>query len=76
MNDTQRLTFLADLIQHCPTVSFHHGDDDAIEDGPPVGFTIRVEESCLPEVKATAPTFPEAIDKFKRAMETARHAND
>jgi hypothetical protein len=79
--ENDRLTFLADLIRHCPSASFHHNDDDAIEEagGPPVGFTIRVDESCMPEVKATAPTFREAIDKFKCAMErasaTAAHGN-
>jgi len=76
MNDTQRLNFLAELVK-LPTASFHFSDGDG--DEMPSGFTIRVDESCLHEVQASATTFREAIDNFERAMKrataTAEHGN-
>ncbi len=75
--DRERLDFLAELVK-LPTVSFHF-NDNASEEEMPVGFTIRVDESCLPAVQATGADLRGAIDNFKRAMErataTAEHGN-
>lgn len=76
MNDTQRLDFLENLVK-LPTASFHFSDDDCGE--IPQGFTIKVAESCLPEVQATAATFRKAVDAIERAMKrqvaTFEHGN-
>lgn len=58
ITDTQRIDYLAALLEHCPHAEiFHNADKDAEE---PIGWTIRVEGCEKSEV--TAATFRGCID--------------
>lgn len=64
IDDTQRLTYLENLIKFAPHAQIFHNDDPEDEDdyGPvPVGFTIRVHGCELSTVSAA--TFRDCIDK-------------
>ncbi len=57
--DTQRLDYLAALLQHCPHAELIFCDEPDADE--PLGWTIRIEGCEKSEV--TAPTFRECIDK-------------
>lgn len=69
--DRERLTWLQDLVKHCPTASFHFNKDPDVEfpdgDPMPVGFTLLVVDVEEP-VQVTAPTFRKLIDAARVKM--------
>lgn len=67
ITDTQRIDYLAALLEHCPHAEvFHNGDKHSDE---PLGWTIRVVGCDKSEV--TAPTFRECIDAEILAAQAA-----
>lgn len=72
-SDVDRLKFASELVK-LPTASFHFQDDEAMaeEAGMPMGYTVRIDESCREAIQVSADTFAAALDKVRARLAEER----